>query len=92
MTQQLAESIAIQGLAYLAGEPERIAPFLDSTGATPDSLRQLAREPTFLTAVLEHLCASEADLLAFAANTQMDPAQIDTARQCLAGPPPDWGA
>lgn len=91
MTPQLAESIAIQALGHLAGEVERIAPFLDSAGVTLDSLRQLAGEPAFLAAVLDYLCANESELLAFCANTATDPAHIDNARQCLAGPPPDWG-
>ena len=86
-----AREIAIDAFAWLAGEPERISGFLESTGMDPAQLRNIAGSDGFLAAVLDYLCASEPDLLAYAANSGRDAQAIDTARQVLAGPPPEWG-
>jgi len=92
MTLQLAESISIQALGWLAAEPERIGGFLAQTGIDPANLRAAANETAFLAAVLDHLCADESLLLAFCANDGLDPQAVDRARQMLAGPPGEWSA
>ena len=87
-----AQTLAIEALAYLAADMERLEPFLSLTGIDIGNLRQVAAQPSFLVAVLDHLAGDESLLLAFAANGGHDPADIDRARQTLAGPQPDWGA
>ena len=66
MTRELAESVAIQALTFLAEEPERLDRFLALTGIGPESLRDAAREPNFLLGVLDHLAGDERLLHEFA--------------------------
>jgi hypothetical protein len=91
MTRELAESVAIQALSFLAEEPARLARFLSLTGLTPESLRTAAREPNFLLGVLDHLAGDEALLLAFATQIEATPDMIATARDLLAGARPAAG-
>ena len=87
-----AQSLAIEALGFLAGDIERLEPFMSLTGVDPGNLREVAAQPSFLVAVLDHLAGDESLLLAFAANAGRDPADVEKARQTLAGPQPDWGA
>ncbi len=87
-----AQTLAIEALSFLASDIERLEPFLSLTGVDPSNLRRVAAQPSFLIAVLDHLAGDESLLLAFAANAGHNPADIEKARQTLAGPTPDWGA
>ncbi len=87
-----AEALAIEALAFLASDPERLEPFLSLTGIDPNRLRVAAAEPGFLAGVLDHLAGDEALLLRFAAEGGHDPSEIERARAALRGPEPDWGA
>lgn len=91
-TNEWAQGLAIEALGFLASDIERLEPFLSLTGIDIANLRQVAADPAFLIAVLDHLASDETLLLAFAANAGHDPTDIDRARQMLAGPQPDWGA
>src|SRR5262245_54362286 len=79
LTLEAAESIAVQGLAFLAAEPARLTQFLTLTGITPEDIRAQARSPQFLAAVLEHMASDESLLLAFAANTSVAPETVAPA-------------
>ena len=83
MTREMAEMLAIRALGYLAGDPEQLARFLALTGVTPDDVRSAASEPAFQSGVLDFFLGDEAVLLAFAASTQTDPADIAIAREVL---------
>ena len=91
MTRELAESVAIQALSYLAEEPVRISRFLALAGLDPASLRDAAREPNFLLGVLDHLAGDETLLRAFAEHAARSPEAIVAARNLLAGEPPTAG-
>ena len=80
------QTVAIDALGFLAGEPERLARFLALSGLGPHNLRQAATSPGFLAAVLDHLAADEPLLLAFAAAQGIDPAAVTRARDRLSGP------
>ncbi len=86
--QEAAESLAVQALTYLGSDPERLGRFLSLSGLGPQSLRAAARAPGFLAAVLEHLASDEDLLLGFAADQEIDPAEVDRARRLLSGG--DW--
>lgn len=86
ITTEKAEELAIEALAFLAGEPERLDRFLGLTGLDHASIRSAATQPGFLAAVLDHVTADEALLLAFAAQAQQPPESIAAARERLAGP------
>ena len=83
---EAAESLAIQALGFLAGDPERLARFLALSGLGPHNLRQAAASRGFLVAVLDYLAADEPLLVAFAAQQALDPAAVIAARVKLSGP------
>jgi hypothetical protein len=80
-------SLAIAALSFIAGEPDRLGRFLALTGIGPESIREAAREPDFLLGVLDHLAADEALLIAFANESGIDPEEVGSAREVLAGLP-----
>jgi hypothetical protein len=82
-TREAAEMLAIQALAFIAEEPERMTGFLSTTGIAPDAIRTAAGEPDFLAGVLEHMLADENLLLAFADSAGIDPAGIAHAHRAL---------
>jgi Protein of unknown function (DUF3572) len=86
MRRDAAESLAVQALTFLAGDPERLARFLALTGIGPDRIRTAAASPGFLAGVLDHVASEEALLMAFAEQSGIDPADVARARQALAGP------
>jgi hypothetical protein len=85
-SMQDAEALAIDALAFMAEDLERLTRFLELTGLAPSSLRAAASEPGFLGSVLDYLMADEALLLAYSANRRLDPAVIVRARGRIAGP------
>ena len=85
-----AEALAIAGLAFLASDFERLEPFLSLSGLAPENIRAAASDPGFLRAVLEHIAGDESLLLAFAANEQRDPGDVQKALRRLGGGPADW--
>lgn len=84
-TREAAESLAIQALAFLAEDPDRLAGFLAATGLAPGRIRESASHPDFLVGVLEHMLADESLLIAFADSTAADPADIARAHSTLGG-------
>ncbi len=84
-SREAAETLAIQALAFLAEEPDRLAGFLGATGLTPDRIRESARQPDFLIGVLEHMLADESLLVAFADSAGVNPADIARARGAFGG-------
>jgi hypothetical protein len=82
-TKEAAETLAIQALAFIAEEPDRLAAFLGATGLSPDRIRESANQPHFLGGVLEHMLADESLLVAFADSAGINPADIARARGAL---------
>jgi hypothetical protein len=86
LSKAAAETIAIEVLTFLTGNPARLDRFLALSGLGRDNLRAAAGEPGFLAAILDHLASDESLLLAFAANTGHAPATIAKARDILSPP------
>jgi hypothetical protein len=86
LDRETAETIALQGLAFLAEEPGRLARFLALTGIEAGELRARAGTPELLAAVLEHLAGDESLLLVFAAGRGVRPESIAPALALLQGP------
>jgi hypothetical protein len=86
LSKAAAESIAIEGLTFLAGNPALLDRFLALSGLGRDNLRAAAGEPGFLAGVLDHLSSDESLLLAFAANARHAPETIAKARDILSPP------
>jgi hypothetical protein len=82
-SQQTAETLAVQALAFIAEDEARLSNFVAATGIAPQSIRDAAREPNFLAGVLEHILADETLLIAFADTAGIDPAEVARARQAL---------
>ena len=79
-TPEAAEMLAIQALAFIAEEPERLDRFFGLTGIELSQIRDAAHEPGFLAGVLEHMLGDETLLLAFADSAGIDPALVARGR------------
>jgi hypothetical protein len=87
MTKELAETVAIQALTFIAAEPERLGRFLALSGIGPESLRAVAGEPDFLLGVLDHLAGDDSLLQDFANQSGTEPDAVMAARDVLEGKP-----
>lgn len=85
-----AESLAVQALAYIASDDQRLAPFLEVTGIGAGAIRAAAASPGFLAGVLDYLAADERLLVGFAREVESSPESIMQARAILGGRP--WEA
>lgn len=73
------DAVAVQALAFLAADPERLADFLALTGLSVGGLRAAAEEAGFLRGVLAYLATDEALLVTFAADHDLDPERLGQA-------------
>ena len=85
MQRDDAETVALQALAWLAGNEALLPVFLGSTGASLADLRERAAEPEFMGAVLDFLMMDDAWVAAFCAASGLPPERPATARQALPG-------
>ncbi len=65
MQRELAETLALQALGWLAGHEELGPTFLGATGANAEDLRNSAGDPALLAAVLEFLTMNDQWVIAF---------------------------
>ena len=84
MDLETAETIAIAGLAFLAEDAHRLGRFLALTGVGPEDLRENARSPRTLLAVVEYLLGDESLLLVFTTSAGIAPELIIPAYDLLA--------
>ncbi len=63
--QESAETLALQALTWLFGQPDMIGAFLNASGAGQGDLAALAGQPVFLGAVLDFLTEDDARVMAF---------------------------
>ena len=87
MSEEEAETLALQALAWLAADPERLGLFLAETGLGPAELKSRATDKALLGGVLDHLLQREYLLLRFAEESEIDPARAGRARALLPGAP-----
>lgn len=80
-----ADEIAIDILAWLAGEPELLSRFLALTGTDPASLRTAIAEPGFMGGILAFLMDHEPTLMAFCEATGTAPQDVVRAHAALSG-------
>jgi hypothetical protein len=80
-----ARSMALQTLIFLSDDDQRMERFLALTGTNPGEIRALAGDDGFLRALLEHVCADEPLLVAFAAAEGADPQSVVAACIALGG-------
>src|SRR5260370_28242651 len=80
-----AQEVAVAAFGFIAAEPRRLGRFLEMTGIALESIREATRQTHFLAGVLDHISDDEPLLLAFAAQTGIDPNEVVRARTVLAG-------
>ena len=85
MTPENAEILALEALAWLAGEEDGIQRFLSQSGTDADILRQAAGSPEMGVAILDFLLANEDLLLRFCESAALAPKQLHLARHRLGG-------
>src|SRR5579872_3655831 len=79
-----ATETAIEALAWLAADENRLERFLALSGLGPQNLRKAAADPRFLTAILDYLVSQEALLIDFARDTARTPEEVARAHAVLA--------
>jgi hypothetical protein len=82
-----AERLALEVLGYLVADGDHLWAFLGATGLEPGTIRQAARTPGFLVAVLDHVAANESLLISVAAALETKPERLMEARRVLAPEP-----
>jgi len=80
-----AESIAVQALAYLAADEERLGRFLALSGLETADIRAAASQLGFLAGVLDHIASDEALLTGFAQEIDLGPTDVMRAHAELTG-------
>jgi hypothetical protein len=89
VTREIAESLAIAALGFLAQDHERLGRFLSVTGMGPEMIRKAAADPSFLAGVLDHIVSDEPLLVAFAQQASIDPRTVERAQALLVGEAPE---
>jgi hypothetical protein len=80
MTPEKAEILALEALAWLAGQPDGIARFLAVSGLEAADLRRAAGDRDLLGALLDFLLINEPLLLEFCRDASMPTQSIHQAR------------
>jgi len=79
------EILALQGLAWLAGDSQGLQAFLNHSGLEPADLRQAAGSPEMAVAVLDFLLGHEELLRGFCQSADIAPKYLHLARASLGG-------
>ncbi len=80
-----AQEIAMKSLHFIAGNEDYLGSFLATTGLGPGNLREAARDPNFLNAILTFVSEDEQRLLACAAAIGSKPEDLSQAYDLLVG-------
>lgn len=80
------EHLSLSVLQWLAEDEDRLHDFLHLSGLNPGNLRQAARDPGFLGAVLDHIVRDEGALIACATSLGVQPEAIAAAWRRLQPP------
>ena len=85
LSQDAAETIALQALAWLAGDEELLPVFLGASGASEADLRERAQDADFLGYILDFLLMDDAWVIAFCAAHGIENTTPMQARAALPG-------
>ena len=78
-----AETIAISGLSFIAGDDELLRRFLALSGIDTDAIRIAAREPGFLAGVLQFIAAHEPTIIRFSQESGIPAENVGRALRAL---------
>lgn len=81
-----AETIALQGLAYLAGQPEEMERFLRLSGLEVEDLRARAGDNELLAAVVGFLLGQDSLTTGFCESAELDPRILHAVQHVLSRP------
>ena len=85
MTNEQAETIALQALTFIIQEETLLTQFLTTTGLNPQDLKDQFREPELLAGVLDAILADDAVLITFCNTASLSPETLVMARRALPG-------
>lgn len=88
--QESAETVALQALAWLAGNEELLPVFLGSTGASLADMARGAQDSVFLCGVLDFLLMDDAWVLSCCKDIGVAGDQLLAARASLGGDQVHW--
>ncbi|ABG32086.1 DUF3572 domain-containing protein [Roseobacter denitrificans] len=84
-TQESAEVVALQVLAWLAGDEELLPVFQGSSGASTEDLRAGAQDAVFLGSVLDFIMMDDAWVVRCCDDLKLEYTSLMRARQQLPG-------
>ncbi len=79
LSSDAVESLAIEALTLIAGDPTLASRFMSLSGFDPGSLRMASKRPDFLAGVLDYVMTDERLILDLAAATGYRPEIIAAA-------------
>lgn len=85
LNRDAAETVALEALAFLIGDPKLGPLFLDASGIAPQELAARAGDPSVMVSVLNFLMQDDAWLYAFAQATGRQPTDPQRALWGLPG-------
>jgi hypothetical protein len=83
--QEAAETLGVQALEWLAGDPEKLTGFLSASGLSPGELMTRASDPAMLGAILDHLMTADDLVMAFCDAMGLNYLAPQAARAALPG-------
>ncbi len=90
MTPEAATGLALQGLAFVAGNEAFLTRFMADSGLSQDDLRSRMDDPVLLGFVLDFVLGQEALAREFCAIAELKPESLLRARAALPGGIGDW--
>jgi Protein of unknown function (DUF3572) len=85
LQQESAQVIALQALAWIVSDDDRLSGLMSESGIDPAALRMSAGQPEVLGAVLDHLLRDDQAVIAFCDAHGLPYAAPLTARAVLPG-------
>lgn len=85
LSREVAETVGLQAVAWLAANDELLPVFLGATGASEADFREGLEDPAFQGAVLDFLLMDDAWVTAFCTEQDLPPQRPLQARALLPG-------
>lgn len=85
MQQEMAETVGLKALGWIAGNDELLPVFLGASGSDVADLKAGANDPAFLAALLDFICMDDAWVTGFCDETALPYDAPMQARAALPG-------
>ncbi|SMX49296.1 DUF3572 domain-containing protein [Maliponia aquimaris] len=85
LSREVAETVGLQAVAWLAANDDLLPVFLGATGASEADFRASLQDPAFQGAVLDFLLMDDAWITAFCSEQDLEPLLPMLARAHLPG-------